>query len=67
MSLIDRPIVWVPGASMQALAIHGLASHSPTPADAAIGVNDDDEAVLRRGGEARIDSRAPAGRGTRCR
>ena len=24
-------MVWVPGASMQALAIQGLASHSPTP------------------------------------
>ncbi len=31
ISLMHRPIVWVPGASMQVLAIHGLASHSPTP------------------------------------
>jgi hypothetical protein len=30
-SRIDRPIVWVPGASMHAIAIHGFASHSPTP------------------------------------
>src|SRR5437764_8898950 len=31
MSLMLSPMVWVPGASMQALAIDGLASHSPVP------------------------------------
>ena len=39
---------------MQALAIHGLASHLADPGHAAIGSDDDDEAVLGRGGEARV-------------
>ena len=54
ISLMHRPIVWVPGASMQALAIHGLTSHLADARHAAVGADDDDEAVLRGGGEARV-------------
>ena len=31
ISLSPRPMLWVPGASMQALAIHGFRSVSPMP------------------------------------
>ncbi len=31
ISRSPRPIVWVPGASMHARAIHGFTSVSPTP------------------------------------
>ena len=52
ISRIPSPIVWVPGASTQARAIHGLTSDSPSPSIPSIGSHDDDEAVLRRGGAA---------------